>query len=161
MDLTQLANVGEFIGGVAVLLTLIFLVVEVRRNTTASRRATQQSQVEQVITVNQHMGELAGLIAKANEGHEGLAADERIQLQMLYTNYFNLWDTAYWNWRDGFLDEHGFSLWNNGIAGIMRGQVASRSAWSEIGHFYSSEFRQHADELIASLGPVSGTGTMV
>ena len=30
MDLTQLANVGEFIGGVAVLVTLIYLAVQLR-----------------------------------------------------------------------------------------------------------------------------------
>ncbi len=30
MDLTQLANLGEFIGGVAVLVTLIYLAVQLR-----------------------------------------------------------------------------------------------------------------------------------
>ena len=32
MDLTQLANLGEFIGGVAVLVTLVFLVFQIRSN---------------------------------------------------------------------------------------------------------------------------------
>lgn len=31
MDLTQLANVGEFVGGVAVLVTLVYLVIPVRQ----------------------------------------------------------------------------------------------------------------------------------
>ena len=31
MDLTQLANIGEFIGSIAVLLTLIYLAAQVRR----------------------------------------------------------------------------------------------------------------------------------
>ncbi len=31
MDLTQLANLGEFIGGVAVLVTLIYLAIQLRR----------------------------------------------------------------------------------------------------------------------------------
>ncbi len=30
MDLTQLANLGEFIGGVAVVVTLVYLAVQVR-----------------------------------------------------------------------------------------------------------------------------------
>ncbi len=33
MDLTQLANLGEFIGGVAVLVTLIYLAAQIRQNT--------------------------------------------------------------------------------------------------------------------------------
>jgi len=33
MDLTQLANLGEFIGGVAVLVTLIYLSIQIGQNT--------------------------------------------------------------------------------------------------------------------------------
>ena len=32
MDLTQLADLGEFIGGVAVLVTLVYLAVQVRQS---------------------------------------------------------------------------------------------------------------------------------
>ena len=42
MDLTQLANLGEFIGGVAVLVTLIYLAAELRR----SRLANEVASVE-------------------------------------------------------------------------------------------------------------------
>lgn len=33
MDLTQLANLGEFVGGVAVLVTLVYLALQVRQGT--------------------------------------------------------------------------------------------------------------------------------
>lgn len=35
MNLTQLANLGEFVGGVAVLVTLVYLAVQIRMNTRA------------------------------------------------------------------------------------------------------------------------------
>ncbi len=41
MDLTQLANLGEFIGGLAVLVTLIYLAVQVRHNTKEMRVSSQ------------------------------------------------------------------------------------------------------------------------
>ena len=37
MDLTQLANLGEFIGGVAVLVTLVYLAVQVRQGEVAAQ----------------------------------------------------------------------------------------------------------------------------
>lgn len=37
MDLTQLANLGEFIGGVAVLVTLIYLAIQVGEGSRATR----------------------------------------------------------------------------------------------------------------------------
>ncbi len=42
MDLTQLANLGEFIGGVAVLVTLIYLTVQVRQTNKRLRFSVQQ-----------------------------------------------------------------------------------------------------------------------
>jgi hypothetical protein len=41
MDLTQLANLGEFIGGVAVLVTLVYLATQVRQGAAAQRAATE------------------------------------------------------------------------------------------------------------------------
>ncbi len=41
MDLTQLANLGEFIGGVAVLVTLIYLAVQIRQTASAQKIAAQ------------------------------------------------------------------------------------------------------------------------
>ncbi len=41
MDLTQLANLGEFIGGVAVLVTLVYLALQVRQSTSAQRTAAE------------------------------------------------------------------------------------------------------------------------
>ena len=40
MNLTQLANLGEFIGGIAVLVTLVYLALQVRQNTSALRASS-------------------------------------------------------------------------------------------------------------------------
>ncbi len=43
MELNQLANLGEFVGGVAVLVTLVYLVVQVRQSNTNARGASRAS----------------------------------------------------------------------------------------------------------------------
>ena len=43
MDLTQLANLGEFIGGLAVLVTLVYLAFQVRQGTKAERADANRS----------------------------------------------------------------------------------------------------------------------
>ena len=45
MDLTQLADLGELIGGIAVLVTLIYLAAQVRQNTKSTRYLATQSLV--------------------------------------------------------------------------------------------------------------------
>ena len=48
MDLDQLANLGEFVGGVAVLVTLVYLAVQVRQGNALERRNGDRAFVEQV-----------------------------------------------------------------------------------------------------------------
>ena len=43
MTLTELGALGEFVGGIAVLVTLIYLVVQLRQNTTTTRSSAYQS----------------------------------------------------------------------------------------------------------------------
>ncbi len=66
MDLTQLANLGEFIGGVAVLVTLVYLAAQVRqsrseiqRNTETARAAAYHQAIGQ-IACNRPAGRLIG-----------------------------------------------------------------------------------------------------
>ncbi len=43
MDLSQLANLGEFLGGLAVVVTLVYLATQVRQNTSAIRASSAQA----------------------------------------------------------------------------------------------------------------------
>ena len=47
MDLTQLANLGEFVGGVAVLATLVYLALQVCSTAANSRYAARESLAQQ------------------------------------------------------------------------------------------------------------------
>ena len=46
MDLHQLANLGEFIGGIAVLVTLIYLVLQVRQGNSNARASARQTLID-------------------------------------------------------------------------------------------------------------------
>ncbi len=46
MDLAQLANLGEFIGGVAVLVTLIYLAAQVRQSAEVQRQANELAKAD-------------------------------------------------------------------------------------------------------------------
>ncbi len=46
MDLTQLANLGEFIGGVAVLVTLVYLAAQVRQGTRVQQQANELAKAD-------------------------------------------------------------------------------------------------------------------
>ena len=49
MNLTQLANIGEFIGGVAVLVTLVYLAIQVRLSTEIQKDAANMAKADAVL----------------------------------------------------------------------------------------------------------------
>ncbi len=89
MDLTQLANLGEFIGGVAVLVTLIYLAIQVRQGAAAQRVTSTiitaeaiRSNILSFSTFRRMVADesIAEVWAKARNGDE-LSAPETIRLQ--------------------------------------------------------------------------------
>ncbi len=89
MDLTQLANLGEFIGGVAVLVTLVYLAVQVRQSTSiqkttakiAAGQALQES-ANRFSTFRQMIADesVGALWAKARRDEE-LSPTEAVRLR--------------------------------------------------------------------------------
>lgn len=87
MDLTQLANLGEFIGGVAVLVTLVYLASQTRQTRAAAQESARLAAVEGTYASTMSYGRwrglvlgdpaLADLIANANQ--EVSAVDQRLR----------------------------------------------------------------------------------
>ncbi len=93
MDLTQLANLGEFIGGVAVLATLVYLAVQVRSNTRSTDFLVEQGVIAQFNQVNAQLvenREVANVFRRGNEDPGSLDPDERIQFDLLMQEYMNV-----------------------------------------------------------------------
>jgi hypothetical protein len=55
MSLTQLALIGEFLGGFSVLLTMLYLAVQVRGNTKAMHSSTAQQTHDTITNVYMDM----------------------------------------------------------------------------------------------------------
>ena len=84
MDLAQLANLGEFIGGVAVLVTLVYLAVQVRQGNDLAEADSAYKVVNTWSTFRQMVASegLSGVWAKARND-EPLSAQEMIQLETI------------------------------------------------------------------------------
>ncbi len=52
MTLEDLGNIGEFVGAVGVVVTLVYLAVQIRRNTISVRASTFQEAVRDVATLS-------------------------------------------------------------------------------------------------------------
>ncbi|MGR8949254.1 MAG: hypothetical protein ACU84Q_14490 [Gammaproteobacteria bacterium] len=157
MNWDAMGAIGEVVGAIAVVATLIYLALQIRQNTKATRTATHQTQVDSQIGINTSIAtddKLADLIARANDGYDELKAGEQIQLLHLYVNFFNLWHSAYWNNKEQFLSEHAWPIWDTGMAGLFSAQIACRTVWARVAPIYDTEFQQHVNGIVDRLGPI-------
>ena len=108
MDLTQLANLGEFIGGVAVIASLIYVGVQVRQNTSAVRANAAQSFADSINSVIMQVaggGEPARVLRRAWEDPTALTDDERICADHIAIAAFQSYDSGLLQAKLGSLDE--------------------------------------------------------
>ena len=114
MDLTQLANLGEFIGGIgsligaiAVLATLIYLARQIQQNTAAVRAGTAQAFGESINGVNYLVAgglEQARVWRIAMEDPSALSEDERTSADWMMLAACTTFDTALLQAELGSLD---------------------------------------------------------
>jgi hypothetical protein len=82
MDWDAVAAIGEAVGALAVVISVIYLALLVRENTRTSIENMVQDTVKEFSRVEQAIAtapDLASIVAKGNEGIENLAPDQKFR----------------------------------------------------------------------------------
>ena len=94
MNWEAIAAVGEILGATAVLVTLIYLAVQIRQNTATVATATYESVMTGFNDVNVVVAShpaLASLLDRGSQDPNLLNAEETVQLNFLLRCYANQW----------------------------------------------------------------------
>ena len=90
MDLLEIGAIAQVLGAVAILLSLIFVIVELRKNLKQNNIAnTFQRAIEwEKILYKQMDGDMARVVVKARESYERLEDFEKSNLRLLHNSVF-------------------------------------------------------------------------
>ena len=97
MTIEQGAALAEIVGAVAVVISLIYVGVQIRQN-----------------TISQN-----ALIEKATNDIHSLSNEELRQLRFTYFGFFNIWHIAYKNHHRGMLEKQVLEEWERGAAWML------------------------------------------
>ena len=114
MTLNELGNIGEFISSIGVIVSLIYLAVQIRKNTDTERTSTYQSVVSDFGSLNQTMSsnaKLSCLYVKGMENFAELDADEKARISQLFFATFHYFENMYYQYRKGYLEEDVWRGW--------------------------------------------------
>ena len=114
MTLDQLASIGEIIGGIAVVISLVYLAIQIRSNTETERTSTYQSIVSDFGALNNTMAstpELSHMFVQAMENYHQLSSDQKARISQVFFQCFRYFENMFYQHQKGYLDDEVWTGW--------------------------------------------------
>ncbi len=155
-------GIAEVIGLVGIVGSLVFVGLEVKQNSVATRASTNAAVADAFIELNLVLAsspELARAVVVSFDGPEKLLPEERILLLGMWRTVFHVWSNGHRQWTNETLAQVLYESIVSEISTYGRNQDESiedidgrsrsmRWAWESERFVFNIEFRQFVDELM-------------
>ncbi len=149
MTLSELGSLGEFISGLAVVVTLVYLALQIRHNTRAVRSSMHQEMNESTLRIaesvcdNENVGRI---VLKADEDYESLTTEERIRFEAYAERVFGNFESVFYSYRNSMIEEDLWESWESSfLTDISRN--AMRRFWQEEKPVHLRDFMDFVDQF--------------
>ena len=118
-NLENIAHFGEIVGAVAVVISLIYLAIQVRQNTKAQRTENFSRALDRVAAMQATLSrdsEAAGLISKGVADASSLAPTERIQFTWAMYEFFGAFEFMFLAAKSKEIPDEVWERWSAGVA---------------------------------------------
>ena len=132
MSFDDLGNIAEFISSIAVLISLIYLAVQIKKSTETARTSTYHSIVADFGDMNQTMAsvpDLSYLFVEAMEDFDGLEASEKARISQLFFLSFRYFENMFYQYRKGYLEKDVWVGWERLMVTYFR-RAGFQSWWA-------------------------------
>lgn len=119
IDLQYLANLGEVIGAVVVILSLIYLAIQVRQNTQAQRTENYSRALDRVAAMQSMLsqdGEMSLIFSKAVLDSAKLTPQERVRFTWSMYEAFGAFEFMFHASRANAIPAEVWTRWSSGVA---------------------------------------------
>ncbi len=145
MDLQSLASIAEIVGGIGVLVSLIFLFISIRQNTTSQRALAVDSLTAAITAINVPAIEsptVGAAVAKAVLDWGSASRDERIIAHYFLFSFFKLSENAWYLRKSNVLDEGQWLGWETSLRMYYHSDGIQKVWWPNRRNAYSVEFQK-------------------
>ena len=155
MTMQELGAIGDFVGGVAVVVTLIYLAIQIRQNTKINAALIRQNfydATQQQILHAVESPEFNDLMRRSWTTNETLTESEKVQIWRHMQRVLIGYQGAFEQYKSGALPEKDWSL----VRHILRtfwllDGKAKNDAWEQMraGRFFNEDFLAEVESLRA------------
>ncbi len=158
ISLQDLGSIGEFVGAVAVVVSLIYLAVQIRQNTRAVRAYSFHAATDSFNLLNTtiaHDESLARIFRLGSEELGNLNEDERVRFNFLFLGALRVFETLYYQNKQGTGDP---ALWTAETSTMIALLTApgGREWWESNPLSITLEFRNFVEAEILTKAPGEG-----
>ena len=152
MDFEALGGIGELLGAIAVVVSLIYVAGQIRQNTKTTSLSNHQNALSLFSAFTDWMvrdPELARLLRNGLHGFDSLSPDDRFRFSQMMMYLFLFYNYQRESQESGLLDEGLFSIWEAAVAGLLK-MPGGAAWWAGAKSVFLPAARERLDEAIAA-----------
>jgi hypothetical protein len=155
MTLSDLASIGSLISSVAVLVSLVYLSLQIRQAERLQQASIRQNRTTRIVDISYSLIDpsAAEAVSKGLVGAEDISATQLAQFTSYCRAAFYGAEDDFYQHHEGLLNESAFASYLNGVKGTMA-SPGFRAAWKRQRRSFGSDFVAFMDKLVAET-PVS------
>jgi hypothetical protein len=150
MKSEKIKDIAELVGIFAIVVSLVFVGLEVRQSAAATRGATQQAlsdsarEASAALAADKVSAELTLRFFNSKDW-SGFSEDERFRVVLLFTSMLRVYENAHYQWREGNLAPEVWAGWDASMRGAapLPGVV---KYWDERRAYFDDSFRAYFEE---------------
>ena len=155
MNLNDLANLGQIIGALAVVISLFYVAHQIRQNTNAVRSATAQA-VHEHFASWYHLlaadAELSQVVVNGLRDYASLSERDKARFIATFMAFLSYSQNAFLKWREGMLEPPLWMGWELLIMNLVS-SAGGKGFWKERGYLFGEEFRRHVENDLMKRTP--------
>lgn len=156
--LESLGNLGDFLGGVGVVITLVYLAIQIRQNTAQLRSAADQTRLSSLDEINRELDawqsdlvvseEVANIWLRGLKGDEQLRGADRMRFEYHGARLVHIWQGNYFRYRETGDAEN----WGTTISHVQMflGWPGFRAYWDRTKHLQTEAFQAEMDRIVTN-----------
>jgi len=143
--------IEQTIAAVAIVVSLIFVGLQVRQNTTATQTASAQAYVSsdnEIVGLINASPKLADVLHQGANGLSALKGGDLIRFMAFLDVLFISYQSFHLQWKRGTLDDALWGTYKQAILDLLQ-QKGQQEWWSERRHWFNSEFQDYVEQAVA------------
>lgn len=145
LSLSDIGNLAEAIAAVAVVVSIVYLSIQIRQNTNAVRATSYQEVARGVADFQTLLAQnegLASIYIRGINDPAQLSTNEEVRFEMILGQLFSRYDVAYYLYNQGLIDDRAMQPYTQFILALLESPGIT-AYWKRAQHFFSNPMRNY------------------